>query len=138
MAQIGIGDALRQVFNKFNRSFKLASVIEYMIIQRTNVMHGYASFSKIHWLPWSYQMNDTQLNTLFKGITQNDIISLFKALNREYRKRFGDEFYKRMFLALDSTSISTYSTKLSYAEYGHNKDGDDIVTTSEKMIHMHQ
>lgn len=126
MAQIGIGDALRQVFNKFNRSFKLASVIEYMIIQRTNVMHGYAPFSKIHWLPWSYQMNDTQLNTLFKGITQNDIISLFKALNREYRKRFGDEFYKRMFLALDSTSISTYSTKLSYAEYGHNKDGDDI------------
>lgn len=125
MAQMGIGDALRQVFSKFNRSFKLASVIEYMIIQRTNVMHEYAPFSKIHWLPWSYQMNDTQLNTLFKGVTQNDIISLFKVLNREYRKRFGEEFYKRMFLALDSTSISTYSTKLSHAEYGHNKDGDD-------------
>ena len=125
MAQMGIGDALREVFNKRNHSYKLASVIEYMIINRTNVMHGYAPFSKVHWLPWAYQMNDTQLNTLFKGITQNDVISLFKALNREYRKKFGNEFFKKMFLALDSTSISTYSKKLSHAEYGHNKDGDD-------------
>lgn len=125
MAQIGIGDALRQVFKKRNQSFKLASVIEYMLIQRTNVMHGYAPFSKIHWLPWAYPLNDTQLNTLFKGITQDDTMALFKALNREYRRKFGDEFFKKMFLALDSTSISTYSKKLSYAEYGHNKDGDD-------------
>lgn len=125
MAQIGIGDALRQVFKKRNKCFKLASVIEYMLIQRTNVMHGYAPFSKIHWLPWAYPLNDTQLNTLFKGITQDDTMALFKALNREYRRKFGDEFFKKMFLALDSTSISTYSKKLSYAEYGHNKDGDD-------------
>ena len=125
MAQIGIGDALRQVFKKRNKCFKLASVIEYMLIQRTNVMHGYAPFSKIHWLPWAYPLNDTQLNTLFKGITQDDTMALFKALNREYRRKFGDEFFQKMFLALDSTSISTYSKKLSYAEYGHNKDGDD-------------
>lgn len=125
MAQIGIGDALRQVFKKRNKCFKLASVIEYMLIQRTNVMHGYAPFSKIHWLPWAYPLNDSQLNTLFKGITQDDTMALFKALNREYRRKFGDEFFKKMFLALDSTSISTYSKKLSYAEYGHNKDGDD-------------
>ena len=29
--QIAIGDALKQVFNKFNRSFKIAFVIEKMI-----------------------------------------------------------------------------------------------------------
>ena len=29
-----------------------------------------------------------------------------------------------MFIALDSTSISTYSDDLSQADKGHNKDGD--------------
>ena len=50
----------------------------------------------------------------------------FNALNRGYYRRFGEDFYKKVFVALDSTSISTYSQNLSQKEYGHNKDGDAL------------
>lgn len=37
-------------------------------------------------------------------------------------------------VALDSTSVSTYSNKLSMAEYGHNKDGDDIPQINYMLV----
>ena len=51
-------------------------------------------------------------------------MNFYKALHRFYLDKFGNIFSDRVFVALDSTSISTYSGKLSNGEWGHNKDGD--------------
>lgn len=61
MGDSGIGDALRETFNSYKRNLKLASLVIYMVIKRTNAMHHYEPFSKLTWLPWSRPMNDGQI-----------------------------------------------------------------------------
>lgn len=46
IAQTGIGDALREVFSKYHRDLKIASLVNYMLQQRTAVMHNYFPFAK--------------------------------------------------------------------------------------------
>lgn len=133
LAQTGIGNALRDTFSKYHRHLKFASIVNYMIQMKTAVMHNYEPFSKIHWLPWSTPLNDGQISSLFKSVTQDDVFRFFKALNNQYQKKLGNQFYNRMFVALDSTSISTYS-KLSQADYGHNKDGDTTKQINYLMV----
>ena len=126
MGQIGIGDALKEAFGTYKRHLKLASIAIYMILKRSNAMHYYEPFSKITWLPWGRTLNDAQISRLFKSVTYDEVMHFFNALNRGYYRRFGEDFYKKVFVALDSTSISTYSQNLSQKEYGHNKDGDAL------------
>ena len=104
-----------------------------MIQMKTAVMHNYEPFSKIHWLPWVKTLNDGQISSLFKSVTQDDVFKFFKALHNQHQNKFGKQFYNRMFVALDSTSISTYS-KLSQADYGHNKDGDTTKQINYLMV----
>lgn len=134
MGDSGIGDALRETFNSYKRNLKLASLVIYMVIKRTNAMHHYEPFSKITWLPWSRPMNDGQITRLFQSVTYDEVIRFFNALNRNYCQKYGKDFYKRVFVALDSTSVSTYSNNLSLAEYGHNKDGDDIPQINYMLV----
>ena len=134
MAQLGIGDALRNTFGQYRRDLKFASIINYMIQMQTCVMHHYEPFAKIHWLPWVKPLNDSQINHLFKTVTQDDIFNFFKSLNNGYTKKISKDFYKRMFIALDSTSISTYSDDLSQADKGHNKDGDLLKQINYLMV----
>lgn len=133
IAQTGIGDALREVFSKYHRDLKIASLVNYMLQQRTAVMHNYFPFAKTHWLPWSTPLNDGQIGSILKSVTADDITRFFNALNANYRRKFGDEFYKRLFVALDSTSISNYSN-LSQADYGHNKDLDNLKQINYLMV----
>ena len=129
MAQTGIGDALKRVFGEYHRDLKLASIVMYMLIKRNGgIMHQYPPFSKINYLPWPYELNDHQLGKLLTHVTYDRLIKFFNALGQEYYKRHEKLFNKgqpqRLILALDSTSISTYSQTLPDAEWGHNKDGD--------------
>lgn len=129
MAQTGIGNALKQVFGDYHRDLKLASVVMYMLIKRNGgIMHHYPPFSKLHYLPWPSELNDHQLGTLFSHVTYDRLIKFFNALGREYYKHHEELFKRkqpqRLILALDSTSISTYSKELPNSEWGHNKDGD--------------
>lgn len=79
-------------------------------------------------------MNDGQITRLFQSVTYDEVIRFFNALNRNYCQKYGKDFYKRVFVALDSTSVSTYSNNLSMAEYGHNKDGDDIPQINYMLV----
>lgn len=129
MAQTGIGNALREVFGEYHCDLKLASIVMYMLIKRNGgIMHQYPPFSKLHYLPWPVELNDHQLGRVLKHVTYDRLIKFFNALGREYY-RHHEELFKRgqpqrLILALDSTSISTYSQELPDAEWGHNKDGD--------------
>ena len=81
MGDSGIGDALRETFSSYKRHLKLASIVLYMVIKRTNSMHHYEPFSKVTWLPWSRTMNDGQITRLFQSVTYDEVIRFFNALN---------------------------------------------------------
>ena len=43
----GIDDALRETFSSYKRHLKLASLVIYMVIKRTNAMHHYEPFQRL-------------------------------------------------------------------------------------------
>lgn len=134
MGQTGIGDALRETFGSYKRHLKLASLAIYMVLKRNNALHYYEPFSKITWLPWSRPLNDGQITRLLQSITPDEVVRFFNALNRSYLAKYGEKFYRNIFVALDSTSISTYSRNLSLKEYGHNKDGDNLPQINYMLV----
>ncbi len=126
MGQNGIGDALKETFGSYKRYLKLASIIIYMVLKRSNALHYFETFSKTTFLPWPRPLNDSQITRLFKSVSHDELMQFFNALNRAYCRKFGEAFYNNVFVALDSTSISTYSNNLTQKEFGHNKDGDAL------------
>ena len=131
MAQTGIGTALNRVFGKYHRDLKLASIITYVLSKRNGgVMHLYPPFARTHYLAWPKELDDWQLCKLLSSIEYDDVNRFFTEQFREYLNNH-KELYKRdrpthVILAVDSTSISTYSEHIQLAEWGKNKDGDDL------------
>lgn len=139
LAQTGISDALHRVFGEYHRDLKLASIVMYMLIKRDGaVLHHYAPFSKIHYLPWLRELSDEQLGHLLSHVSYERLQQFFRALISGYYKNhqalYKYDAPKRLILALDSTSISTYSQALPEAEWGHNKDDDCLKQFNYLML----
>lgn len=125
-AQSNIGKALSSVFSKYHADLKLLSVAFYMVLNSTNTIHGYGPFAETTKLPWGGVLNDSSISRLFQSIDETDVDAFFKKLNSLNAKELDSKDSERVFLALDSTSISTHSKELSLAQFGHNKDGDAL------------
>ena len=131
LAQTGMGSALKRVFGKYHRDLKLASIVTYILAKRNGgVMHLYPPFARTHYLPWPKELDDWQLSHLLSNIDDDDLNRFFAEQFREYlnnhKALFNRDRPSHLILALDSTSISTYSENLPLAERGKNKDGDDL------------
>lgn len=94
MGELCIGEALKTVFNQYRRHLKLASLVHYMILKQTPVMHYYEPFAKTHFMPWCRPLNDSQISSLLKHIEYDDIMSFFVAQNRLLYKKYGPDFFK--------------------------------------------
>src|SRR5574344_1291449 len=83
-------------------------------------MHYYNIFSERTRVPYQRVLNESSISRIFQNIKQDDIDKFFTKLCNNY---ISEKFFntgKDLFLALDSTSISTYSENLSKAEFGKN------------------
>jgi len=125
-AESNIGRALASVFSKYHAHMKILSVAFYMVLRATNSIHGYGPFAEASRLPWGGVLSDSSISRLFQRIGEDDVDAFFKKLNALNARALGDGEPERVFLALDSTSISTSARNLSQAEWGHNKDGDRL------------
>ena len=68
------------------------------------------------------QLSPSAVTRLFQRIEMRDVRRYF-LLMRSYLQEDEDN---KIILALDSTSISSYSTRLTHIEYGKNKDDDAL------------
>ncbi len=121
-AESPIGRALRQAFPKCALDRKIMSLAYYIILRGSNAMYRYPEFAESTWLPFQRPLTGSAISRIFKGITHEQVESFLKHLSREFRKSRSRDAGGRLFLALDSTSISSYSQELPQAEWGHNKD----------------
>lgn len=119
-----IGRSLQKCFPERNQAKKILSLAYFLVFNRDNAVYNYEEFAECTKLSFQRPLNSTQVNRLFTMITENDIENFFRLVDEEFTNILTDE-YEPTFLALDSTSISTYSKKISAADFGHNKDGDD-------------
>ncbi len=128
VADSPIGKALNKVFPLRNHDKKLLSLAYFMVLNRDNAVYNYEEFAECTWLPFQKPLNSTQVNRLFSMITEEQIEKFFVHLDEEFTAytTINKKKFSPIFLALDSTSLSTYSRNISAAEFGHNKDGDEL------------
>ena len=134
VGQSAIGRALKAVFPKYNVALKLLSLAYYLVIERNSALCDYEEFAECTWLPYQRALTGGAISRMLKRISRNDVLKLLKHLSEEYRKDHGDAIRESHFWALDSTSITSYSTGITSVEYGHNKDLMEAPQTNVLLI----
>ena len=121
-------EALKRTFPRNNNLIanKILSLAYYIVLNKQNTMHYYDVFAECTKLPFQKAMSEASISRLFASINSNDKDNFFSKLVDLYEKSNTFDLSKDIFLAIDSTSISTYSSNLSKSDFGKNKDGDDL------------
>lgn len=121
-------EALKRTFPQNNNLIanKILSIAYYIVLNKQNTMHYYDVFAESTMLPYQKVMSEASVSRLFDSITHDDKDRFFSKLVDLYEKSDTFDLSKDVFLAIDSTSISTYSTNLSKSDFGKNKDGDEL------------
>ena len=130
--------ALTRVFSPYNRHRKLLSLAYYLYLNANGALHLYEDFAALTRLPYQHPLSSEQISKLLKSISDDEINKFLKVLNLEQGKiEDANVGRAKIYYALDSTSVSTYASKLTTAQWGHNKDGDALKQVNV-LILVHQ
>lgn len=131
VASTPIGRALRAAFSAHKDYLKILSVAYYLILNANNNVDRYDTFAEVTRLPWHGTLSASAVSRLFARIQPSQIeLFLTKVKDAWLRDSAGSQ----LVLALDSTSISSYSKKLANVERGRNKDEDDLPQINLLML----
>lgn len=109
--QIGLDDMLAKIF--LDEKDKIKALMYFNILDHRPLTYC-RTFVKTHDIPFSpHELSSQRVTEILKSITETDIIRFYNL----WAQKINEEGY----LALDSTSISTYSKLLSKSAYGYNK-----------------
>jgi transposase len=111
----GVTQDLKQCFPSLYKH--LLSVIYFLILE-DKPLYRFHKWSFTHCHPLKHDLPSQRSSELFSLITEADKMKFFKL---QAERRLETEF-----LAVDSTSISSYSSLIKQAKYGKNKDGDKL------------
>ena len=120
----GIASALKEVFPRNGDYLKLLSLAEFLVIERNNALSNYPEFAENTLLPYPKSMDSSVISRLLQRITVRQTEDFLSIMCEEWMKRYHKDD-EPVFLALDSTSISTCSVHQNLAGFGKNRDGDD-------------
>lgn len=126
--------ALHDVFATYKRDLKFLSLAYYLVINKDSSLCNYEEFAECTWLPYQAPMISSTISRFLGGISIAEIFKFQKRLNEEFVKKYGDKIVETRFLALDSTSITSYSKNIASVEYGHNKDLIEAPQTNVLLI----
>lgn len=128
-------EALKRAFGRYNRHLKILSLAMYMYCEGTCAVEKYQAYAGNNRLPWHRPLSPGQCSKLFSGLRSDEIDHFLKILGEETaaieEKNAGGDI---TYYALDSTSLSTFSGRLTDARFGHNKDGDALRQINVLMI----
>ena len=122
---IGLSKILKETFNKDNTSEDIFSVASYLLSSGAPVSYCEDWMSKSDYNN-NQILSSQKISKLFKKITDNDIEKFYKA--------WGDYRAEREYLALDITSISSWSKLIDDVEWGYNRDGDKLAQINLSML----
>ena len=132
VSQSNIGKALSRVFFKYNDYLKILSIAYYLILCKNNKISQFEEFSECTRLPYQRVLSPSSIYRLFERIDEEKVDRFIEIMNDYYFKNRDENDY--VYLAFDSTSISTYSPNLRFADFGKNKDGDDLYQYNVLML----
>lgn len=111
---LGIRDDLKQCFPRTYT--QILSLAYYMILEDRSPLFRFEKWGLLHKHPYGTNISSQRSSELFASITDEAREQFF---HLQGKRRAEKEFW-----AYDSTSISSYSQKLSQVAYGHNKEQD--------------
>jgi len=114
---------LKDVFNSSYPSIALAAT--YMVLEG-NVMCHIGHFCEEAWVPYGVCLDSARTSELFSAIGFGER----KAFSEAWAAHVKDGGY----IAYDVTSLSTYSGGIEDAEWGHNRDGEDLAQINLGMF----
>ena len=113
---IGLTATLRDIFGDLHKVILAKS--QHLFLEQGPDMYceWWASQNDITFSP--KLLSSQRISELYKIITDNDIDKFYEI--------WTNRIYEQEFLALDITSISTYSEQIEAAEYGYNRDDEKL------------
>lgn len=133
VASTPLSRALSQTFDRYYGFQKLLSLAYFKTIEPDKAMYLYEDFASSTRLPFHRPLSISSITKFLQHIDEDRIDSFLKKLN-EYCIEEEEKSQENVYYALDSTSISTCSDALDYAEWGHNKDGDNLKQINVVML----
>lgn len=133
VASTPLSKALSQTFDRYHGSQKLLALAYFKTIEPDKAMYLYEDFASSTRLQFHRPLSISSITKFLQHIDEDRIDSFLKKLN-EYCIEEEEKSQKNVYYALDSTSISTCSDDLDYAEWGHNKDGDQLKQINVVML----
>ncbi len=128
-----IGRALARTFPERAMDRKLLSLAYFLCLGRDNALCNYEEFAECTWLPFQEPLRSGTISRLLRSITQDQAEAFLIALHGELASQYGNGISSHSFYALDSTSITTYSSMTS-AEMDHNNDLADLPQDNVLLI----
>ncbi len=108
---------------------KILSLARYLLATDGQSFPGITTWQFTHPLPYEEGMTEDIYHTLFESVGRDEsLMQSFFALRLQHLNR-------KALLAYDSTTISTYSGRISEARYGFNKADDGLETV--KMLSLY-
>lgn len=115
--EIGLKDILASCFGDDRAN--LIKIISSYLIQGGESMSYVDHFTEEHcFFTDSYLVSSQRVSELFESIMETGLTDFFK----EWIKKTTENQY----IYYDVTSVSTYSDWIDHAEYGYNRDGDEL------------
>jgi len=114
---IGLDDDLAKVFG--DRAPQIASIAYYLMANPEAPLYRFSSWNRLHYHPYREDIPSPRSSELFGSITEDEI-------QRFLRLRVTRVAGNSGWLAVDTTSISSYSQALSLVAKRHNKDHERL------------
>ena len=111
---IGLDQDLGKVFG--DRKTKILSIAYYLLSNPDAAMYRFSPWARIRFHPHREDISSPRSSELFGSITEDTIQQFLQLRVQRSLETSG-------WMAIDGTSISSYSQGLSLVAKGHNKDG---------------
>ena len=124
----GIDRDIRSSFREGDAE-KILSIARYWVATDGNTLPRLESYQNMHNLPYRQGISEDVYSELFKSVGCNETGI------QQYFSHRAARLDKNPVIALDSTTISTYSTNQLEARHGFNKDGDGLGTIKQVTLY---
>lgn len=122
---IGLDDDLARVFG--DRDKQIRSLAYYLMANPEAPLYRFSSWARLHCHPFGDDIPSPRSSELLGSITEDEIQQF---LRLRVRRATGNSGW----LAVDTTSISSYSQALSLVAKGHNKEHDRLEQVNLLMV----
>lgn len=109
------------------RSTALLSLIYYLVSNPEAPLYRFSQWARLHYHPYGSDLTSPRSSELLGSITEDEIQ---RFLNLRIQRAAGTSGW----LAVDATSISSYSQALSLAARGHNKEHNRLEQVNLLMV----